>query len=47
LRTHDTVFTGASRSRSSCGIEMFTIVMSINAMKRPIITTPQIRQRRA
>src|SRR4051795_8014062 len=26
---------------------MFTIVMSISAMNRPIITTPQIRQRRA
>ena len=47
LSTHETVLTGACRSRWSWGIEMLTIVMSIRAMKRPIITTPQIRQRLA
>ena len=44
LRTHETVSTEAPRSRCSCGIEMFTIVTSISAMNRPIITTPQMRQ---
>ena len=43
FRTHETVSTGASRSCCNCGIEMFTIVTSISAMNRPIITTPQIR----
>ena len=43
----DTVSTDASRSRSSCGIVMFTIVTSISAMKSPIITTAQICHLRA
>jgi hypothetical protein len=45
--TQETVSTEESRSRSSCGIVMLTIVMSIKAMNRPSITTPQICQRRA
>ena len=39
------VSTARVESRWSSGIEMFTIVTSISAMKRPIITTPQMRQR--